>query len=182
MKAVHNRYKLGHYFFHRYTHTCTHNHIPSLLVVYTFLCVSILSYTFSGASVGKEPPCNPRDARDMGSTPGSGRSPGGERSYSLQYSCLENLTDRGAWWATVHRSQRVGHGWSEWAQHMLSYNNLNIIGMDMTPLPQFIHATIMLDYVSFMYHMLSCLCFCCLFCWDSLLISYKWWQCPSSDG
>ena len=100
---------------------------------------------FSGASVGKEPPCNPRDARDMGSTPGSGRSPGGEHSYSLQYSCLENLMDRRAWWATVHRLQRVGHGWSEWAQHMLSYNDLNIIGMDMTPLPQFIHTTIMLD-------------------------------------
>ena len=35
--ALHNQYKLGHYFFHKYTHTCTHNHIPSLLVVYTFL-------------------------------------------------------------------------------------------------------------------------------------------------
>ena len=38
VKALHNRYKLDHSFFHKYTHTCKHNHIPSLLVVYTFLC------------------------------------------------------------------------------------------------------------------------------------------------
>ena len=36
-------------------------------------------------------------------TPGSGRSSGGERGNPLQYSCLENPMDRGAWWATVHR-------------------------------------------------------------------------------
>ena len=52
---------------------------------------------FPGASVGKEPPCNLRDARDMGLIPGSGRSPGGGHDYPLQYSCLENLMDRGAW-------------------------------------------------------------------------------------
>ena len=38
----------------------------------------------------------------MGSIPGLGRSPGGEHGNPLQYSCLENPTDRGAWWATVH--------------------------------------------------------------------------------
>ena len=48
---------------------------------------------------------DPRDVdlRDFGSIPGSGRSPGGGHSNSLQYSCLENPMDRGAWWATVHR-------------------------------------------------------------------------------
>ena len=90
---------------------------------------------FPGGSVGRELPCNPRDARDMGLIPGSGRSPGGGHGYSLQYSCLENLMDRGAWWPTVHRLQRVGHDWSEWAQHILPYNDLNIMAMDMTPLP-----------------------------------------------
>ena len=39
---------------------------------------------------------------DKGSIPGSGRSPGGGNGNSLQYSCLENPMDRGAWWATVH--------------------------------------------------------------------------------
>ena len=40
--------------------------------------------------------------RDMGSIPGSGRSPGEGIGNPLQYSCLENPTDRGAWWAIVH--------------------------------------------------------------------------------
>ena len=39
---------------------------------------------------------------DLGSIPGLGRSPGGAHGNQLQYSCLENLTDRGAWWAAVH--------------------------------------------------------------------------------
>ena len=42
------------------------------------------------------------DLRDMGSIPGLGRSPGEGNSNPLQYSCLENPMDRGAWWATVH--------------------------------------------------------------------------------
>ena len=39
---------------------------------------------------------------DLGSIPGSGRSPGEGNGNPLQYSCLENLMDAGAWWATVH--------------------------------------------------------------------------------
>ena len=41
-------------------------------------------------------------ARDVGSVPGSGRSPGVGNGNPLQYSCLESPMDRGAWWATVH--------------------------------------------------------------------------------
>ena len=47
----------------------------------------------------KNPPAN---AGNMGSIPGSGRSPGGGNGNPLQYSCLGYPTDRGAWWATVH--------------------------------------------------------------------------------
>ena len=43
------------------------------------------------------------NARDTGSIPESGRSLGGGHGSPLQYSCLENSMDRGAWWATVHR-------------------------------------------------------------------------------
>ena len=50
----------------------------------------------------KNPPANARDARDKSSVPGSGRSPGVGNDIPLQYSCLENSMDRGAWWATVH--------------------------------------------------------------------------------
>ena len=45
----------------------------------------------------------PGDIRDRSSIPGSGRSPGEENSNTLQYSCLENPMDSGAWWAIVHR-------------------------------------------------------------------------------
>ena len=54
---------------------------------------------FSGGSDGKESACN---AGDLSSIPGLGRSPGGGQSNPLQYSCLENSMDRGAWQATVH--------------------------------------------------------------------------------
>ena len=46
------------------------------------------------------------NAGDLGSIPGSGKSPGEGNGNPLQYSCLKNPMDRGAWWATV---QRVGH-------------------------------------------------------------------------
>jgi hypothetical protein len=45
---------------------------------------------------------NAGDVRDMGLTPRSGRSPGGEHGNQLQYSCLENPVDSGAWWAAVY--------------------------------------------------------------------------------
>ena len=53
----------------------------------------------SGSSDGKASACN---AGDLGSIPGSGRSPGGGNCYPLQYSDLETSMDRGAWQATVH--------------------------------------------------------------------------------
>ena len=50
----------------------------------------------------KNLPANAVDARDVGSIPGLGRSPGGGHGNPLQCSCLENPMDRGAWQATVH--------------------------------------------------------------------------------
>ena len=55
---------------------------------------------FPNGSGVKTPPA---DTGDTGSIPGSGRSPGGEHGYPLQYSCLENPMDRGTWWATFQR-------------------------------------------------------------------------------
>ena len=54
------------------------------------------------ALVVKNPPANAGDARDMGLIPGLGRSPGVGNGTLLQYSCLENPMNGGAWWATVH--------------------------------------------------------------------------------
>ena len=50
----------------------------------------------------KNLPSNAGDERDTGSIPGSGRSPGRGNGYPLQYSCLENPMDKGAWWAAAH--------------------------------------------------------------------------------
>ena len=57
---------------------------------------------FSGSSVVKNPSADAGDTGEAGSIPGLGRSPGGGNGNSLQYSCLENPVDRGAWQATVH--------------------------------------------------------------------------------
>ena len=56
--------------------------------------------SFLAASDGKESACN---VEDPGSIPGSGRFPGEGNGYPLQYSCLENPTDRGAWQPTIHK-------------------------------------------------------------------------------
>ena len=53
--------------------------------------------------VVKNTPADAGDTRDAGPIPGSGRSPRGGHGNPLQYSCLENPMDRGAWWAIVYR-------------------------------------------------------------------------------
>ena len=57
----------------------------------------------------KNLPANAEDTGEMGSIPGSGRSLGVGNGNPFQYFCLEESMDRGAWWATVHGSQGVGH-------------------------------------------------------------------------
>ena len=64
--------------------------------------------------VVKNPPVNAGDARDTGLVPGLGRSPGQENGNSLQYSCLGNSRDRGAWWATVHATTMSQTQLSNW--------------------------------------------------------------------
>ena len=59
----------------------------------------IVSLGFPGGSDGKESACN---GGDMGLITRLGRSPGEGNGYPLQYLCLENSIDRGAWWAVVH--------------------------------------------------------------------------------
>ena len=81
--------------------------------------------------VVKNPPANAGDIRDAGLIPGSGRSPGEGIGNLLQYSCLGNPIDRGAWWARVHRISKSwtheqvkqldqGHGTSKWQNQNLA--------------------------------------------------------------
>ena len=83
-------------------------HFPCLFAVY--LIIKQKTYHVLGiqwasqvALVVKNQPATPGDARDKGSVPGLGRFPGGGHGNPLQYSCLENPTDKGAWRTTVHR-------------------------------------------------------------------------------
>ena len=70
--------------------------------------VIVIPLDFPGGSVVKNPPAN---TGDVGSIPGLGKSPGGGNGKPLQYSCLGNVMDRGAWGATVHGvSKRHGLG------------------------------------------------------------------------
>ena len=65
----------------------------------------------------KNLPAKAGDIRDEGLIPGSGRSLGGGNGKPLQYSCLENPMDRGAWWAKSMGSERLGHDWAH--THMI---------------------------------------------------------------
>ena len=65
----------------------------------TFYRKTSTDWDFPGGSVVKNLPAN---AGDAGLIPGSGRSPGEGNGNPLQYSCLRNPMNRGAWWATIH--------------------------------------------------------------------------------
>ena len=74
-----------------------------MLLFTNIYCQIANFYERLGASDGKESTCCTQDAGDVSLIPGSGRSLGGGYGNPLQYSCLENLMNRGAWWATGHR-------------------------------------------------------------------------------
>ena len=75
---------------------------------------------FPGGSVVKSTPANAGDARDPGLIPGSGRSPGKGNGNPLQYSCLENPMDRGAWWVTIQEVSKIWTPHSDWAHINIS--------------------------------------------------------------
>ena len=81
-----------------------HHQFPLPFLIFPVL---LTDWGFPGGSDGKDSACN---ARDPGSIPGSGRSPGEEKGNPLQYSCPENPMDRGAWRATV---RGVPNSWTQ---------------------------------------------------------------------
>ena len=89
-----------------------------------YICHSKTAYTFQVymgittqvAFMVKNPPANAGDIRDVGSTPGSGSSPGGGHGNPLQCSCLENPMDRGACGLESMGSQRAANNWANLAR------------------------------------------------------------------
>ena len=69
---------------------------------YILIIIIYFIVYFPDGSGGKNAACNAGDTADLGSFPGSGRSSGGGNGHPLQYYCLENPMNTGAWWATVH--------------------------------------------------------------------------------
>ena len=69
----------------------------------------------------KESTWDAEDSGDLGSIPGSRRSPGEGNDYPLQYSCLENPMGRGAWWATVLRAAKSQTRWKQLSMHALGW-------------------------------------------------------------
>ena len=106
-------------------------------LLYTTAALHILTYIYTlhrASQVGlvvKNPPAG--TAGDLGLIPVLGRYPGGGQGNPLQYSCLENLMDRGAWWATVHG---VTKSWIQWKQACTLHHPINIIS---SPSPSLSH-------------------------------------------
>ena len=91
---------------------------------------------FPGGSDSKESACN---VGDLGSIPGLGKSPGERKGYPLQYSGLENSTDRGTWQATVHRVSKNQTQLSDFHFHFsLSYIDLSGVVLQKKNSPQVI--------------------------------------------
>ena len=84
-----------------------HHNVLSLRIIKSgssiFFNVIVVPLGFSGGASGKEPPASAGDTRDLGLITGLGRPPGGGNGNPLQYSCLQNPMDTGAWQATVQR-------------------------------------------------------------------------------
>ena len=124
------------------------NHHPKIRLVFTFLnvfgeeakeewyvmiCANYMKYT--GGPVVKNPPANAGDTRDMGSIPGSGRSPEEGNGNPPQHSCLKNPMNRGAWQAIVYEVAKSQTWLNDWAppnkvllkHHSLAYSCSNLL-------------------------------------------------------
>ena len=95
---IYNIHFSGVIYIYIYIHTHTHTHTHIYIYMYVL--------GLPGGSDGKESTCN---EGDLGSIPGLGRCPEGGHGNSLQYSCLENPMDRGAWQTTVYE---VAKNWT----------------------------------------------------------------------
>ena len=111
-------------------------------------------FTFLGflgeVLVVKNPPANAGDKREVGLIPGSRRSPGGGHGNPLQYSCLENPMDRGAWQATVHGVAESDTTKATWHTCMLHISGLHFAHLQNKTLSEMVfHVALVLTSYNF---------------------------------
>ena len=101
------------------SHHC-HVQVKKIVMMFTevFALVPLSTGVPLSVSTVKNLPAN---ARDVGSISGSGRSPGGGNGNPLQYPCLVNCIDRGAWWATVCR---IANSWTQLSTHTNTHTHI----------------------------------------------------------
>ena len=113
------------------THFTKEVHETLLLAILQDICMAVREIQ---ALVGKNMPANAGDKRDTSSILGLGRSPGGGHGNPLQYSCLENPMDRGAWRATVHGVAK-SWTWLKWASQACMIIQSKHVGQFKTTFP-----------------------------------------------
>ena len=95
-------------------HSLPHSLLLYIMFYISQFCANFIGVCcpvgFSGGTSGKEPACQCRRHREVGLFPGYGRSPEGRHDHPLQYSCLENPMDRGAWKPTIHTGSQSRSG------------------------------------------------------------------------
>ena len=96
-------------------------HIQYMYILYIYMCVCVYIYIyiyklgFPGGAIVKETAFQCRRHKRCGFDSWVRKIPWRRNGNPLQYSCLEIPMNRGDWWSTIHRSQRVGHDWSDLA-------------------------------------------------------------------
>ena len=127
--------------------------------------------------VVKNPPANAENVRALGLIPGLGRSPEGGHGNPLQYSCLENPMDRGAWWAIVHGIKKSRTGLKRLSTHAIL-----IVYTCQSPSPSSSHP-LFPTWHPFASSLCLCLCFhfraksfCFWFFFPLYLFIYLFWR------
>ena len=121
MGSIHIIYILRLCFLEQFwSHSKSNNNVEHI-----FTCIFSSIYLLWGFPVGsviKKFPSNTVEAGDVGLIPGSGRTPGGGNGSLLQYSCLENIIDRGPWQSTIYRDAK---SWTQLSkEYLLSISSL----------------------------------------------------------
>ena len=166
-------------------------------LIVVLICISLVIINWASFHVGlppwlssKESTCNTEATWDMGSVPLRGGSPGGGHGNPLQYSCLENPMDKGAWWATVHEVAKSRTGLKRLSTH--THPSVYLLADCISSLEKclFRSSTHFFDwvvwlldikvYITSFYWMIKCWCECKIRAQELLTVFLPSWRNPTS--